>query len=193
MTLKIDLLKKEQRNFLSKKRNNFKEKVSLNNNFFIQNLILSNWFVNSRIISSFLSINSEISTSSLNNFITSQNKILCLPVVEKKNNGCLEFRAYKNEEDLMLGNFNIKEPKNGKVFLPNIIFTPCLGFDLHGHRLGYGGGYYDKTISSLKSRGHTFTTVGFAYDYQKVDKIVHDKYDQRLNYILTEKQLYKSL
>ena len=57
--------------------------------------------------------------------------------------------------------------------------------------LGYGGGYYDKTISYLKSINHNFTLIGYAYDDQKIDKVIYDNFDQKLNYILTEKQLYK--
>ena len=92
-----------------------------------------------------------------------------------------------------MGKFNVKEPDNSKILYPDLIFTPCLGFDLNGFRLGYGGGYYDKTISHLQSIGHQFLTIGFAYDDQKVDIIYRDEYDQKLNYILTEKQLYKIL
>ena len=64
---------------------------------------------------------------------------------------------------------------------------------MKGYRLGYGGGYYDKTISNLKSIKHRFITIGFAFDSQKVTNVAHDALDQKLNYILTEKQLYKIL
>ena len=72
-----------------------------------------------------------------------------------------------------------------------IIFVPCLAFDEYGYRLGYGGGFYDKTIFHLKSIEHNFITIGLAYDEQKVKNVVCDSFDQKLNYILTEKQLYK--
>jgi 5-formyltetrahydrofolate cyclo-ligase len=77
--------------------------------------------------------------------------------------------------------------------LPDVIFVPCLAFDLSGYRLGYGGGYYDKILSYFNSLKHKFTVVGLAYDNQKVDEVIHDDLDQKLNYILTEKQLYKIL
>ena len=151
------------------------------------------WFHESKVIASFLSIKSEISTLSLNNFINDQGKILCLPTILKKNKGSLEFKSYREEDDLIIGEYDIQEPKNNKILLPDIIIVPCLGFDREGFRLGYGGGYYDKTISSFFSFGHSFLTVGLAYDDQKVEKIVRGSYDQKLNYILTEKQLYESL
>ena len=193
MIKEIDLLKKEQRNLLSKRRDILKKKINLDDDLFLKKLLSYNWFKDSKVIASFLSIKSEISTTFLNDFINNQGKILCLPVMVKENNGCLVFKSYQQEDDLVIGKYNTKEPKNNKVYLPDIILTPCLGFDLNGFRLGYGGGYYDKTISSFYSSGHSFTTVGFAYDDQKIDKVVRDTYDQRLDYILTEKQLYKSL
>ena len=191
MIEEIIFLKKEQRNLLSKRRSILKNQINVNNDFFLRKLFFCKWFQESKIIASFLSIKSEISTTFLNNFIENQSKILCLPVMDNENKKCLTFKTYSKGDNLVIGNFNVQEPSNVKIYLPDIIFTPCLGFDLKGYRLGYGGGYYDKTISYLYSIGHLFLTVGFAYDDQKVEEIVHDSYDQKLNYILTEKQLYK--
>ena len=191
MIKEIDLLKKEQRNLLSKRRGILKNQINVNNDFFFRKLLTCEWFQESKIIASFLSIKSEISTTSLNNFIENQSKILCLPVMVNENNKYLIFKSYSKGDNLVIGNFNVQEPSNVKIYLPDIIFTPCLGFDLKGYRIGYGGGYYDKTISYLYSVGHLFLTVGFAYDDQKVEEVVRDSYDQKLNYILTEKQLYK--
>jgi len=191
MIEEIIFLKKEQRNLLSKRRGILKNQINVNNDFFLRKLLSCKWFQESKIIASFLSIKSEISTTFLNNFIENQSKILCLPVMDNENKKCLTFKTYSKGDNLVIGNFNVQEPNNVMIYLPDIIFTPCLGFDLQGYRLGYGGGYYDKTISYLHSIEHLFLTVGFAYDDQKVEAIVHDSYDQKLNYILTEKQLYK--
>ena len=191
MIEEIIFLKKEQRNLLSKRRSILKNQINVNNDFFLRKLLSCKWFQESKIIASFLSIKSEISTTFLNNFIENQSKILCLPVMDNENKKCLTFKTYSKGDNLVIGNFNVQEPSNVKIYLPDIIFTPCLGFDLKGYRLGYGGGYYDKTISYLCSIGHYFLTVGFAYDDQKVEEVVRDSYDQKLNYILTEKQLYK--
>ena len=105
----------------------------------------------------------------------------------------LIFKQYLEDDNLVAGKFGVMEPLNTKSYLPDIIFTPCLAFDKFGFRLGYGGGYYDKTISYLYSIKHSFLTVGLAYDDQKVESVIHDHLDQKLNYILTEKQLYKIL
>ena len=111
----------------------------------------------------------------------------------KHNSDLLSFHRYKKTDRLIAGRFNVMEPDNNYECMPDVIFVPCLAFDLFGYRLGYGGGYYDKTLAYFNSLKHTFTVVGLAYDNQKVCEVIHDDLDQKLNYILTEKQLYKIL
>ncbi len=141
-------------------------------------------------ISSFISINTEISTSKLNNYILENNKLLCFPVIYKKDNHLI-FRKYTNDNDMVEGFMKIKEPsKNNEILVPDILFVPCLAFDLHGFRLGYGGGYYDRTFSHLKKNKINFKSIGYAFDGQKVSKVPKDKFDMKLDYVITEKQIY---
>ena len=188
----IKLQKKKQRDLASKNRLILHQSNNENNFSFDKILNENYWFKKSRIVASFLSIKSEISTIALNKFILESGKILCLPVMTN-NKTALIFKQYKEEVVLVAGNFGVMEPLNTKSYLPDIIFTPCLAYDKFGFRLGYGGGYYDKSISYLYLIKHSFLTVGLAYEDQKVDRVVHDYLDQKLNYILTEKQLYKIL
>ncbi len=142
------------------------------------------------IVSSFISINSEINTRELNNLIFIKNKILCLPVIEKKNSHLI-FKQFKNEENLVKGHMNISEPQNkNKIINPELIFVPCLAFDQNGNRLGYGGGYYDRTFSYLNQINHRFISVAYAYEEQKLDYIPIDKFDFKVDYVITEKNLY---
>ena len=106
-------------------------------------------------------------------------------------NDPLKFIDYSDGDYLTNGPYGVKEPIGDNICLPDIIFTPCLAYDEFGYRLGYGGGYYDKTISFLNSINHKFLTIGLAYHDQKVKNIAHDKLDQKLNYVLTEKRLYE--
>ncbi len=96
-------------------------------------------------------------------------------------------------DNLKKGKFGVEEPINSRTYLPDIIFVPCLAFDENGYRLGYGGGYYDKSISYFYSIKHKFISIGLAYEDQKVSNAVHNNLDQKLNYISTEKQLYDVL
>jgi len=189
----INLLKKNQRYQSSKKRLILKKSINIESLFFDSILCRADWFKKSKIVASFLSIKSEISTASLNQIVEKSGKVLCLPTMLKNDSGILVFKRYSNGDKLSEGSYGVQEPLNNHAYLPDIIFTPCLAFDINGFRLGYGGGFYDKTISYLKESKHNFLTIGFAYDDQKINNVAHDDLDQKLNYILTEKQLYKIL
>jgi len=116
-----------------------------------------------------------------------------LPVIIDNKAERLIFKEFKKGDSLSVGQYGVMEPNNDNIYLPDLMIVPCLAFDNSGYRLGYGGGYYDKTIFYLNSIGHKFKTIGFAYEDQKIKNVVHDDFDQKLNYILTEKQLYKIL
>jgi 5-formyltetrahydrofolate cyclo-ligase len=189
----ISVLKKNQRHQSSKKRLILSKSINIESLFFDNILHTTDWFKKSKIVASFLSIKSEIPTVHLNQIIEKSGKVLCLPLMPKDDSGILTFKKYFYGDKLSVGSYGVKEPLSKNSYLPDIIFTPCLAFDIHGFRLGYGGGFYDKTISYLNFIKHDFLTIGLAYDDQRVNDVVHDDLDQKLNYILTEKQLYKIL
>ena len=191
MNQDLYLLKKIQRKEQSKKRLLIDTSI-VSNNAFYNKLTKNDWFNSSKIVASFLSIKSEISTDALNQYLLSLGKILCLPIIEN-NKEILIFKRYCIGDELKIGKFGVKEPVNSPTYLPDIIFVPCLAFDKNGFRLGYGGGYYDKSIANLYSIKHKFISIGLAYEEQQVNNVVHDDLDQKLNYILTEKQLYNIL
>tara|TARA_B100000579_G_scaffold434050_1_gene454056 strand:+ start:220 stop:804 length:585 start_codon:yes stop_codon:yes gene_type:complete len=144
-------------------------------------------------VGSFMSIRSEISTNKLNKAILDMNKKLAFPKIEK-NAETLIFKTANSNKSFKLGKYNIPEPINdNKEIIPQLFFVPCLGFDLKGYRIGYGGGFYDKTFEKLKNLSLFFYTVGFAYDEQKQNKLPIEKFDYKLDFVLTEKQLYTFL
>ena len=189
--IEINVNKKYQRKISIKKRAILKDKNSNACRTLQDHLIGLKNFKNYKIIASFISFKSEISTQFLNEFLLNNDKILCLPII-KNNSETLNFIEYNLQTKLVSGKFGIMQPSDlSKEFLPEIILTPCLAFDENGFRLGYGGGYYDKTFSYLKKIKHQFISIAVAFDDQRIDELVHDKYDQKINYILTEKKLYK--
>ena len=126
----------------------------------------------------------------LNFPILNLEKNLLLPCI-KKNKDFLVFKKYEKNFKLRMGKFNIPEPNHlSDEIKPELFFVPCLGFDLNGYRIGYGGGYYDKTLSKLVSENHKFYSVGYAFDDQKQVKIPIEKFDHKLDFVLTEKELY---
>jgi len=187
----INVNKEYQRKISIKKRAILKDKNSNGFKTLQDHLKGLKNFKNYKIVASFISFKSEISTQFLNEFLFNNGKILCLPII-KNNSETLNFIEYNLKTKLVSGKFGIMQPSDlSKEFLPEIILTPCLAFDENGFRLGYGGGYYDKTFSYLKKIKHKFISIAVAFDDQKIDKLVHDKYDQKIDYILTEKKLYK--
>ena len=191
MNQELYLLKKKQRKEQAEKRLLI-DTSGLLEDFFYKKLTNYDWFNQRKIIASFLSIKSEISTNDLNQYLLSLGKILCLPVIEN-NEEILVFKRYCIGDELKKGKFGVREPVNSQTHLPDIIFVPCLAFDENGFRLGYGWGYYDRCIANFFSINHKFISIGLAYEEQKVKNVVHDNLDQKLNYILTEKQLYNIL
>ena len=70
--------------------------------------------------------------------------------------------------------------------VPDVLIVPLLAFDSEGYRLGYGGGFYDRTLHKLRGNG-TALAVGVGYAAQHVARVPRDEYDQPLDWIITEK------
>ena len=191
---KLVSYKKDLRKILTHKREKIKKNayVEFNNNAFDQLKECIN-FEEVLDVASFVSIRSEISTDQLNKKIIQLGKNLSFPVISK-NSEVLTFKRVDSNNSFEIGKFNIPEPinNNGDV-IPQLFFVPCLGFDLKGFRLGYGGGFYDKTFAKLKKLNLKFYSVGFAFDDQKQIKLPREVFDYKLDFVLTEKQLYKFL
>lgn len=96
----------------------------------------------------------------------------------------LVFRLFRGEENLVSAQFGTKEPDmSSQVFMPDIIALPLLAFDKTGARLGYGGGYYDRTIGNMKEQP---MLVGLAFDAQELDFVPVSAHDIGLDMIITQ-------
>ncbi len=186
--------KKNLRKILTEKRKLIKKNATqeFNINAFNQ-LIKKIEFNKVNSVASFMSIRSEISTKQLNKKIMQMNKTIAFPVIAKSSEELI-FKKLNYDKNFKLGKFDIPEPTKGnKEIIPQLFFVPCLGFDLNGYRIGYGGGFYDKTFAKLKKLNILFYAVGFAFDKQMQTKLPIEKYDYKLDFVLTEKQLYTFL
>jgi len=76
--------------------------------------------------------------------------------------------------------------KKAEEIIPDILLVPLVAFDLGGYRLGYGGGFYDRTLEALRAK-RTCLAVGLAYSVQEYDTVPHDVYDQPLDWVVSEK------
>ncbi len=101
----------------------------------------------------------------------------------------LAFRLWTPDTPMRTGAYGIQEPEGADAPVPDIILVPTLGFTRQGDRLGYGGGYYDRTLAALRAAGHTCITLGVAWacgDLSTED-YVPAAHDVRLDAILTDK------
>ena len=98
----------------------------------------------------------------------------------------LTFRRWRPGQALIRGPFGTRHPEPGEPELrPDIVLAPLLAFDDRGTRLGWGGGYYDRTIGALLRQGPVLA-VGVAFATQRVDAVPHEPNDRRLDWIVTE-------
>ena len=110
---------------------------------------------------------------------------IAFPRVEAKG-APLVFHHWKPGRELKRGTFGIAEPSaDWPIAHPHILLIPLLAFDKRGHRLGYGGGYYDRTLETLRAHGN-IRAIGIAYAGQEVDSIPDENHDHLLDMIATE-------
>ena len=113
---------------------------------------------------------------------------IALPTITAKNK-LLEFRRWTTADILVSGVFGTKQPKSDNtVAFPNVLVVPMLAFDTNGFRLGYGGGYYDRTISELR-KVFSVMAIGVAFAEQEFSEIPVEEGDQALDVILTDRRL----
>ena len=113
---------------------------------------------------------------------------VCLPVIDENMNELI-FSKFDIDKILTKNKYGINEPTIIKLTTPDVIFVPMVGFDKNLNRLGYGKGYYDKTISKLRKLKKIFV-IGLAYDNQMIPNIPIENHDERMDIILTEKKIY---
>lgn len=100
----------------------------------------------------------------------------------------LRFSRWTPDCDLVDGPFGARVPARAEYFEPEILIVPLVAFDVSGNRLGYGGGFYDRTLEYLRAR-HAALAIGFAYDAQQADNLPLEETDQPLDMIVTESRV----
>ncbi|MFN3743322.1 MAG: 5-formyltetrahydrofolate cyclo-ligase [Hyphomicrobiaceae bacterium] len=136
------------------------------------------------VVSGYYPMEGEISPLPLMAALSAKGHVLALPVIQGKAAPLL-FRAWTPGDALIAGMWGIRQPASERpVVLPDILLVPLLAFDARGYRLGYGGGYYDRTLRHLRSLKPALA-VGLGLDALEVDAVPHLDYDERLDWILT--------
>lgn len=138
-----------------------------------------------RIVSAYRPIRSELDPEPLMHALIALGCRLCLPVVQGKGKP-LKFREWTPETVMEDGPYGAEVPSSGDWLTPDLLIVPLLAFDMTGARLGYGGGFYDRTIADLSATA-PIRAVGFAYAAQQVDSVPVEPTDRLLDAIVTEK------
>jgi 5-formyltetrahydrofolate cyclo-ligase len=139
------------------------------------------------VVSGFMPLKSEINPLPLMRKLADSGAMLALPVVAGKGQP-LVMRAWAFGVPLASGVWGIREPMpDAPVVDPDILIVPLLAFDRHGHRLGYGAGYYDMTIAALRAK-KPVVAIGIGYAAQEVETVPTTPRDERLDLVLTERE-----
>ena len=136
------------------------------------------------VVSFYMPIGSELDPRPLFRALAERGARGVLPVIEKRGEP-LVFRAYREGDELEEKRWGIREPLASQpVREPDILLLPMLAFDDAGWRLGYGGGFYDRTLRMLRAK-KAVVAIGLAYDEQRLENVVHADYDEPLDCVLT--------
>ncbi len=101
----------------------------------------------------------------------------------------LVFRHWQPGMQMVRDGFGVEHPTETEAEgTPEALVVPLLAFDAMGQRLGYGGGFYDRTLAALRDAG-SITAIGFAFAAQEMEKLPADATDQRLDAVVTEKEV----
>jgi 5-formyltetrahydrofolate cyclo-ligase len=176
---------------LRKKILKIREKVYKNNtqiNFSQITNILKKEKRNKRVIGGYYPVNFEIDDLKLLKKFEENRLIISLPVIKK--NFQMDFYKWSFSNLLKVNKYGIPEPEVKNIVYPDILLIPLVAFDKNLNRLGYGGGYYDRYIEKL-SKKKNIIKIGLAFSFQKINKVPINVYDQKLDYIVTNKYIIK--
>lgn len=113
--------------------------------------------------------------------------VAALPVVVQKQ-APLQFREWWPGVATGKGVFDLPVPEGTRVVLPQAVLMPPVGFDAHGYRLGYGGGYLDRTLASITPQP---LKIGVAFELSRIDTIHPQDYDIPMDFIVTEAGIHE--
>lgn len=158
------------------------------NNIFFK-LINSEFYKNANVIFTFVSFKSEADTHQIIKYALQSNKTVYAPRIESKENG-IEIFKINNLEELKVGYFGILEPKASCQAADSnnidLILMPGMAFDRLGGRVGYGKGFYDVFLRKMNKR---VDKIALAYDLQILSKVPMNKFDVKIDGIITNEQI----
>ena len=180
------LKSKLRKKILKIREKNDKKNIQISFNQIIK--ILKREKISKKIIGGYYPVNFEIDDLKLLEKFEKKNFNISLPIVKK--NFKMDFYQWSFSDPLKINKYGIPEPEKKKIVYPDVLLIPLVAFDKNLNRLGYGGGYYDRLIEEL-SKKKNIIKIGLAFSIQKIDKVPINVYDQKLDYIVTNKYIIK--
>ena len=164
-----------------RKKNSYKN-LKINFNYVLK--LLKKQKIDIKLIGGYYPYNHEIDSIRILKRFEEKKYSISLPKIKKNNK--MNFYNWSFRDPLILNKYGIPEPTKKNIVYPNILLVPLVAFDKNLNRIGYGGGFYDRYIKRISKIKKIFT-IGLAYSFQKVKNIPINKYDIKLDYIITEK------
>ena len=180
------MLKKHIRKRIIKARE-IKNKNNLKVKFSLLREELKKKIFKYKIIGSYYPVNFEADTFQLMRMFKQKGYKLSLPVINSKYD--MNFYNWNLNDPLYVNKYGIPEPKSKIKVIPSILLIPMVAYDKRLNRLGYGGGYYDRFLEKYEKKN--ILKIGLAITCQEVKKLPTNNFDKKMDYILTEKKLYK--
>jgi len=151
--------------------------------YFLKNFISTFSELDGKVVAGYNPIGSEVNCLEILKYSFSKGALISLPFVNKKK--FIEFREWKEGDDLEFDHSNILAPSNKNILIPDIILIPLLCFDLKGTRLGMGGGIYDRTLPFFDLSDK----FGLAFSGQQANHIYREDHDFPVDGVITEKEV----
>ena len=163
----------------------------------LENLLHLHSFRTARRVACYLANDGEINSSLVIDWLLSHGKTCFLPVLSHINGNSLLFAPVGYGTDMGVNRYGIPEPvvplrELVRPIQLDLVLLPLVAFDTAGHRIGMGGGYYDRSLQCRRNRCHWLKPrlIGIAHELQKVDHIVANKWDVPLEGVVTDRQVY---
>jgi len=152
----------------------------------IFNLIRKHFNKKKIIIAGYYPSNYEVNILNFLEKASNKRFRIALPIIRSSSR--MSFKSWVFKEPLYVNKFGILEPKNSiKEIIPDLIMVPLVAFDNRLNRIGYGKGYYDRSLRKISKIKKNAISLGIAYSFQKCKKIPINSHDFKLDYIFTEK------
>ena len=171
-----------RKKILKIRKKNYSKKSVLNINSIIN--IIKEKKITGKNLGGYYPCNHEVDVIQILNKFQKLKFNISLPKIKK--NFQMDFIKWPVRDPLIINSYGIPEPTLNNIIYPDILLVPVVAYDKYLNRIGYGGGFYDRYIKKIK-KIKKVVTIGLAYSSQEVKKIPTNKYDIKLDFVITEK------